>query len=130
MGISIGSVGDSYIQNLQNQASTQGAAAKTQGLSSAVDGLSQNSSKEEIEEAVKTFEAYFVEQILKQMKESVESINKDDKESSFASSYVDTYMDYAIGDIATDIVDKYAGTLTEDMVAQIQRNYGITDTDA
>lgn len=120
------SIGSDYIMN---QATQSNASNQAQGLSSGIGNLGANSSKEEIESAVKSFESYFVEQVLKQMKDSVESMNKDKKEDPFASSYVDTYMDYAISDVAADIVDKYAGTLTEDMVAQIQRNYGITDTD-
>lgn len=48
------------------------------------------------------------------------------------SQYKDLYMDTAISEISSQLVDQIGGTITDDFVDQIMRNYGISDdeTDA
>ncbi len=87
--------------------------------------LSSNSSKEEMTEAVKSFEQYFVEQLIKEVKETL----KDDEEDGTMSQYKDFFMDSAISTVAEQLVDEVGGKLTDDMVAQMMRNYGITEED-
>ena len=66
-----------------------------------------------------------VEQVIKQMKES---LTEEDEESSNISMYKDLYMDKAISEIASQLVDQIGGDVTDDFVDQIMRNYGITGT--
>lgn len=122
MAISVGGT-DPYMTMINNQASNNLKSARADRVAGS--GLSASSTKEEVTEAVKSFESYFVEEMLKTMKDSVKIFS--DKDSSDASQYVDYYMDFAIQEVASKMVDQYGGRITEDFVAQIQRNYGIDD---
>ena len=104
--------------NATNNAST----AKTDSLKNSVHGLSSNSSDEELMEVLKDFESYFIEQMIKQMKET---FTDDDKESSVASQYTDTFMDYAIEDIADMLLEEVGGNMTQQLFEQMKRNYNI-----
>ena len=104
--------------NATNNAST----AKTDSLKHSVNGLSSNSSDEELMEVLKDFESYFIEQMIKQMKET---FTDDDEESSMASQYTDTFMDYAIEDIADMLLEEVGGNMTQQLFEQMKRNYNI-----
>ena len=108
-----------------DQLSASTAANKA---SETVKGISKDSSDEELENAVKSFESFFVEQILKEMKESIENINKDGDEDKTASMMTDLYMDSTIQQVAADLVEKFGDNMTETLVSQIKRSYGMTDT--
>ena len=104
--------------NATNNAST----AKTDSLKNSVNGLSSSSTDEELMEVLKDFESYFIEQMIKQMKET---FTDDDDESSMASQYTDTFMDYAIEDIADMLLDEVGGNMTQQLFEQMKRNYNI-----
>ena len=108
--------------NATNNAST----AKTDSLKNSVNGLSSNSSDEELMEVLKDFESYFIEQMIKQMKET---FTDEDEESSMASQYTDTFMDYAIEDIADMLLEEVGGNMTQQLFEQMKRNYNIPTVD-
>ncbi len=110
--------------------STNYTAATSAANSASADKLSGNlrkvnsdTTREELEESVKSFEAYFVEQVMKQVKET-NKVFSDDEDSSM-SQYTDMYMDATISDLAKQIVEDYGGNFTDSMVEQMARNYGI-----
>lgn len=109
-----------YISNLTNTANNRVNSNKIDKLNAGASGLSSASTKEEITDAVKSFEQYFVEQMLKQMQESAKVFSEDEEDQ--LTSY---YMDFAVSEVAKQIVDQYGGRITEDFVAQVQRNYGV-----
>lgn len=109
-----------YIGNLANTASNRVNTQRIDKLHANAGNLSSASTKEEITDAVKSFEQYFVEQMLKEMKKSAEVFSEDESDQ-----LTDYYMDFAISDVAKQMVDRYGGRITEDFVAQIQRNYGV-----
>ena len=109
---------------LQTQYANQ-ATALAESASNSISGISSTSTKEEIEGAVKDFETYMMEQVIKEMKDTFTS---EDEENSNISMYKDLYMDSAISEIASQLVDQIGGDVTEDFVDQIMRNYGITAT--
>ena len=115
---------------LQSQYTSTSANAAATAASNSVSGLSENSSREEIEDAVKSFEQYMVEQVIKEFKESIEDMRGDDEEDNTMSMYEDYFMDSAIQLVAQDIVDVAGETITDDWVESIMRTYGITDTSA
>ena len=49
----------------------------------------------------------------------------DEDEDTTMSQYKDMYLDATISELANQMVDDYGGTLTEDLVDQVKRNYGI-----
>lgn len=120
MSISVGT--DPYLNQITSQAKTNAKSANAGKVRSSANGLSKDSTKEELTEAVKSFEQYFVEEMLKTMKDSVKVFSKDNTDS-----LTDYYMDFAVSEVAAQMVEQYGGRITEDFVAQIQRNYGIQD---
>lgn len=121
----------SGITSMLNQTGATNAAnsansAKTDSLKNSVNGLSSNSTDEELMEVLKDFESYFVEQMIKQMKET---FTDEDEESSMASQYTDTFMDYAIEDVADLLLEEVGGTMTQQLFEQMKRNYNIPTVD-
>ena len=63
-----------------------------------------------------------LEQMIKQMKET---FTDDEEESSVASQYTDTFMDYAIEDVADMLLEEVGGNMTQQLFEQMKRNYNI-----
>jgi len=103
-------------------ATTSANTAKTDSLTNSVNGLSSNSTDEELMEVLKDFESYFIEQMIKQMKET---FTDEDEEESMASQYTDTFMDYAIEDVADMLLEEVGGGMTQQLFEQMKRNYNI-----
>ncbi len=113
----------SGITSMLNQTGkTSAATAKAEGLTNSVNGLSSESTEEELLEVLKDFESYFIEQMIKQMKET---FTDEDEESSVASQYTDTFMDYAIQDVADMLLEEVGGSMTQQLFEQMKRNYNI-----
>lgn len=112
-----------YLQTQYANKSAELAGAKT---SKAINGISKDSSREEIENAVKDFETYMMEQVIKELKDTFTS--EDEEEDNTMDMYKDLFMDQAINKIATQLVDQIGGDVTDDFVEQIMRNYGISGT--
>ena len=101
--------------------STRVNSAQDYALKNSVNKLSANSSEEELKGVLKDFESYFVEQMLKEVKESLKS----DDEDSTMSQYQDYFMDTAIEQMADKLVDECGETLTQQLYEQMKRNYNI-----
>jgi len=113
----------SGITAMMSQNTTQKADnSKTDGLKNSVNGLSSESTEEELMEVLKDFESYFIEQIIKKMKDT---FTDEDEESSVASQYTDTFMDYAIEDVADILLEEVGGSMTQQLFEQMKRNYNI-----
>ena len=106
----------------QTTAANNAAASKTDNLKNSVNGLSSSSTEEELKEVLRDFESYFLEQMIKKMKDTF--TNKDE-ESSMASQYTDTFMDYAIEEVADKLLDEIGGNMTQQLFEQMKRNYNI-----
>lgn len=119
----------SYLNSLTSQASSLKNSQQASDVEKAASGISKNSSKEELTNAAKTFESYFVEQVIKEVKKSKDELKSDDDTDAYAQQVSDMYMDTTIQTLASDIVDDYGDRFTEDMVKNMQAQYGITDTD-
>lgn len=117
---SVSGLSDYYTSTYNNAK----ASDKANGATSALSGLSKDSTDEEFEAAVKSFETYMLEQVIKKVKDSITSVNDKDDDSTI-SQYKDLYMDSAMTTLAGQLVDELGGSLTEDLVAQLKRNYNI-----
>ncbi len=122
MSMDVSGITSMLNQTGMTNATTGANTAKTDSLKNSVNGLSSNSTDEELMEVLKDFESYFVEQIIKKMKET---FTDEDEESSVASQYTDTFMDYAIEDIADVLLDEVGGSMTQQLFEQMKRNYNI-----
>jgi len=121
MSMDISGVTSMLYQNTTN-ATNNASQSKVDGLKNTVNGLSSESTEEELMSVLKDFESYFVEQMIKKMKET---FTDDEEESSVASQYTDTFMDYAIEEVADQLVDDIGGNMTQQLFEQMKRNYNI-----
>lgn len=113
----------SGITSILNQTATQNASkAKADGLTASINGLSSESTEAELKEVLQDFESYFIEQMIKKMKDT---FTDKEEESSVASQYTDTFMDYAIEEVADQLLDEIGGNLTQQLFEQMKRNYNI-----
>ena len=122
MSMDINGVTSMLYQNNTANATTNASKSKADGLTDSVNGLSSESTEEELMGVLKDFESYFVEQMIKKMKET---FTDEDEESSVASQYTDTFMDYAIEEVADKLVDEIGGNMTQQLFEQMKRNYNI-----
>ena len=76
MGISIGDTA-SFLNNMTEQANSRRTAESRDKVKSSINGLSKNSTDKELTEAVKSFEQYFVEQMLKEVKNNSKVFSKE-----------------------------------------------------
>ncbi len=98
---------------------------KSDKIKNKAKGLSKNSTEEELRSAVKSFESYFVEQVLKEIHKSTKMFN--DKGNTPVSQMKDLFMDNLYRDMATKIVDKTGKRYTDSLIDQMKRTYGIKD---
>ena len=86
--------------------------------------MSSGSSEEELLSVCKDFESYFVEEVLKEVKENLISDDDEDKDSSL-STLTDFHMDSTIELMSDTIVEKSGENITQQLYEQMKRNYGI-----
>lgn len=79
---------------------------------------------DELLEACKEFEAYFLEMVFKEMQKSVDCL-KSDESSSSTSGLVDYFKDSAIQELAATSTDIQGTGLAQTLYEQMKRNYGL-----
>ncbi len=114
---------DAISNYLNSQAVNDRSAEAASKVSNSISNVGANSTDEELTEAVESFESYMLEQVIKQVKKSV----KPEDENSSTSQMTEFYMDSTIQSLASTMVKEYGGTLTQDLVNQMKRNYGISN---
>ena len=92
-------------------------------MQSSLKNISSNSSEDELKSVIKDFESYFVEQMLKEVKDTFTS----DDEDSTMSQYKDMYMDQAIELVADEVVDQIGENYTQQLYEQMKRNLNMTE---
>ena len=90
-------------------------------LKKSLNGVSSDTSADELMQVCKDFESYFLEQVIKQMKDTFTS---DDDGDSTMSQYKDLYMDQAIETVADEMVDQIGESYTQTLYEQMKRNIG------
>lgn len=118
--MSIG-INDSMYSYLTQTASNANSSAAASTVNNSIQGLDQNSSEEEMKQAIKDFESYFVEQILKNVQESLAG-----DEDSSNSQMTEYFMGQVNEQIADKITDQVGDRLTQTLYEQMCRNYGIS----
>lgn len=123
------SISTSYLNSLTNIADTQNTKNSADSITSSAKKLSSSSSKEDLTDAVKSFESYFLEQVIKKEKENLELLKGDDDSEDLATSQLkDYYLDQTISKVSSEMVDKNFGTLTDSFVQSLSRTYHISDS--
>lgn len=111
---------DSMVSLVDNNATTNNNANKIQN---SLSGVSSDSTEDELLQVCKDFEAYFVEEIIKEIKENLTT--EEDEDDSSLSTMTDYNMDFAVQEIAEKVVDEVGTNFTQQLYEQMKRNYGI-----
>lgn len=112
----------SGIDSIYNTARTDAASASSNTLQSSLKKISTDSSEDELKGAIKDFESYFVEQMLKEMKEF---LTTEDEGDQTMNQYRDLFMDQAIEQVADVVVDQVGESMTQQLYEQMKRNIGM-----
>ncbi len=81
---------------------------------------------DELMDACKQFEAYFLQQMFKEM---MKTIPESDETSSSNSQLMDYYKDEMVQQIASDSTEQNSLGLAQMLYEQMKRNYNIQETD-
>ena len=121
MDMSIGSI-TSMLDTSKTNASNQA----TDKLSSSLSNLSSSATEEELKGVINDFTSYFVEEVIKKMKETFSHEDEEEKDSTM-SQYEDLYMDKAIEMVADEMVEQIGGNYTQQLYEAMKRNYNIIE---
>lgn len=111
---------DSMVSMVDNSATKNYNADK---LQNSLNGVSSETTEDELLQVCKDFESYFVEEILKEVKENL-TTEEDEKDSSL-STMTDYNMDFVMQEVADQVVDEVGTNFTQQLYEQMKRNYGI-----
>ncbi len=114
------SINDSMYSYLTQTADNANSSASADRVNSSISGIGEGSSEEEMKQAIKDFESYFVEQILKNVQESLKS-----DEDSTNSQLTDYFMGTVSEQLADKIIDQTGNRLTQTLYEQMCRNYNV-----
>lgn len=104
----------------------QGAQAAQQYSTTALEQKLQNkdfknAKDDELMEAVKSFESYFVEQVIKEVEKTIHTEDKD----SYAAQMTDYFKDTVIKEVSEKIIDQSGNNFTQKLYEQMRRNVGL-----
>ena len=97
-------------------------SANANSLTNSLNKISSESTEEELKGVLKDFESYFVEQVLKQMKET---FTDEEEGDATMSQYKNLYMDQATEMVADEIADQVGENFTQQLYEQMKRNYNM-----
>jgi len=109
---------------LYSNATTSSQSSKASTVSGSLNNLNATASEDELKEAITSFEEYFLEQILKEVKETFTSFGDKDEDSTM-SQVTDMCMDMVYEDLSEELVDGIGSSLTQQLYEQMKRNYNI-----
>ncbi len=109
----------SGLTNIYSDYATQTATqAKTDKLKNMANSVDSNATDEELMDACKQFESYFLEQVFKQMWKTVPNSNKDQS----TSNLVDYFKDATIQELASQNTESNSLGLAQMLYEQMKRN--------
>lgn len=116
------SVSFDNISSILNNATTNAANQSANKLENSLDADMSQATDEELMDVCKEFEAYFIEQMYKEMQKT---IPKSDDSDSAMSQLTDFFKDEAIQDLASQSVEQGGNGLAQQLYEQMKRNYDI-----
>ena len=93
-------------------------------LQNTLDGVKGTASKDELMDACRQFEAYFVEQMFKSMMKTVLS---EGNTSNYTSTMMDYYKDQMVQSMAEESTAQGGFGLAQMLYEQMKRNYGVSE---
>ena len=85
-----------------------------------------NADPEELMEACKSFESYFMEQVMKEVGKTT-TLFGEKSGDSYAAQLTDYFKDSAYQKVAEQVTEQSGGVLAKQLYEQMKRNYGIMD---
>ncbi|RKM60227.1 MULTISPECIES: hypothetical protein [unclassified Butyrivibrio] len=93
-------------------------------LQNKISSTSKESTDEELWAACKGFEAYFLEQMYKEMQKSVDALKPETQDRS-TNTLVNFFKDQTLQDICADSVDSQSNGFAKMLYENLKRNYDI-----
>ena len=90
---------------------------------------SQHASDDELWQACKSFESYFLEQVFKEMQKSVDALKPESGDQS-TETLVDYFKDQTLQEICATSVDKQSNGFAQMLYENMKRTYNIPDAPA
>lgn len=100
--------------------------ASTVALQKKLENTSKSSTDDELMEACKGFEAYFLEQMFKEMQKSVDAL-KPEKGDNSTNTLVDFFKDQTLQDVCSTSVDTQSNGFAQMLYENLKRNYDIPE---
>ena len=98
--------------------------ASTIALQKKLENTSAKFTDDELWQACKGFEAYFMEQIYKEMQKSVDALKPESQDKS-TSTLVDYFKNQTLQEICADSVDTQSNGFAQMLYENLKRNYDI-----
>lgn len=116
----IGGVGSVYADYMAGQASS----TKADTIRNKLENSAATPNEEELLDACKEFESYFLEQVFNSMLETTK-VFSDEDENAYATKMVDYFKDYAVQELCEQATSGQGLGLANMLYEQMKRNYGI-----
>ncbi len=100
--------------------------ASTRALQNKLENVSNKSSDDELWAACKSFEAYFLEQMFKEMQKSVDALKPETNDRS-TQTLVDFFKDQTLQDVCATSVDNQSNGFAQMLYENLRRNYDIPE---
>jgi len=117
-GINASAYGDFAMQESRN--------ASAEAIKGKIQNTSEKSSDDELWAACKSFEAYFMEQVFKEMQKSVDALKPEQSDHS-TSTLVDYFKDQTLQEICADSAETQSNGFAQMLYENMKRNYNIPD---
>lgn len=111
------------ISSMVDLTSTTASANNATALAESLDSVSSSKTEEELLEVCKDFASYFIEEVLKEVKENMTM--EDEDTDSTMQSLTDYHMDSVIEDISDQLLDQSGNSYIQQLYEQMKRNYNI-----
>ena len=98
--------------------------ASTIALQKKLENTSAKSTDDELWQACKGFEAYFMEQIFKEMQKSVDALKSEEQDKS-TSTLVDYFKSQTLQEVCADSVDTQSNGFAQMLYENMKRTYDI-----
>lgn len=112
----------SSISSMYNDIYSSASTQSTSKLEGQLDKDYTEATDDELMDVCKQFEAYFLEQVFKEMKKT---IPESEDSSGSTNSLVDYFEDQMIQEISADSTEQNGLGLAQMLYEQMKRNYGI-----
>ena len=120
-GFDVSGIGASAITEYAMQ---QSKNASAEAVKNKVQSTSAKSSDDELWAACKSFEAYFLEQVFKEMQKSVDALKPETSDHA-TSTLVDYFKDQTLQEVCATSVDMQSNGFAAMLYENLKRNYDI-----